>query len=254
MRLGLVAAAVLWACAMPRPGLALDCGKAALPTERTICGRADLRGLDAELNRLYGIVRHAVGPSLRAPLLEGQRRWLAGRDRDCTAAACLTPLMQQRVAALGALAARVSDANPTLPDLDPVWLEGDWRTGGAAPAGMLPVSDLPSADTSLTFRSGALCVAKMCASFGLEPQKLADGPGREELPKTLGVSSDTSFLLAYIGGKAAYGLVPMPDGTLLAITPGCAPTGSPCGTVRQIWRAGGPTAALIRRSIAPPRR
>lgn len=251
MRIGICVIIALLLMGSPPRAAGIDCGHAASNADKAVCGSPALRSMDAELNRLYWIVREATAPTPRSALIAGERKWVSDRDHNCTDVACLTQRLRERVAVLGALAARVSDANPTLQDLTAVWLIGNWRIGPTVPADWQPASDLPAADGTLTFRSGEICEAGKCASFGLEPQKLADGPGREGLAKALGVAADTPFYLAYINGKAAYGLVPTPSGKLLAVTPGCAPSGSPCGPIHQAWRAKGATATLVRGSAAP---
>lgn len=235
----------------PLRAAGIECKRATSKAEATICGSPSLLTMDATLNQYYGSVRAAAHGPLRPALVAGQRRWLSARNRECADSECLATRMRERIAVLGALASRVSDANPTLLDLTSVWLVGNWRTGSPTPVDLQSASDLPSAGDILTFNAGEICSAGKCAPFGLEPQTLAKGPGRETWPKALGVSPDTPFYLAYIDGKAAYGLVPTQDGTLLAVTPGCAPVGTPCGIIRQIWRAEGPQAKLIRQSAAP---
>ena len=235
----------------PLRAAGIDCKRAASKADVAICGSPALLTMDATLNQFFGVVRAATHGPLQSALVAGQRRWLDARDRACADSECLATRMRDRIAVLGALASRVSDANPTLLDLTAVWLVGNWRTGSPTPVELQSASDLPSADAILTFDAWEICLAGKCASFGLEPQTLAKGPGRETWPKTLGVPPDTPFYLAYIDGKAAYGLVPAPDGTLLAVTPGCARAGNPCGIVRQVWRAEGPHAKLVRQSAAP---
>ena len=247
-RFAAVAALLIASTSLGAAGL--DCRQVAVTAEKAICASPNLRAIDSELNRLYGIVRNAAG-TLRPALVASQRAWVSARDHDCTDAACLAPRLRDRVALLGALSARVSDVNPTLPDLTAVWLSGTWRPETPEPPNLRGASDLPPADTSLLFHPGEMCVDGRCAPFGLEPQALTDGPGRDHLPAALGIASDTPFYLAYIDGKATYGLVPMPNGSLLAVSPGCAPAGSPCGTVRQVWRGDSADAALIRRPAAP---
>ncbi|GAC1341678.1 MAG: hypothetical protein NVSMB18_14240 [Acetobacteraceae bacterium] len=223
----------------------LDCRRPTTASERQICATPELRATAAAIDQLYATVRQAARPNLRAPLQEGQRRWLAALDRGCARAACWSQRLIERRAILASLEARVSEANPVLFDLDSVWLEGEWRVASRLPPGLEPASALPPPGT-VSFRPGEQCRGDRCVAFGLEPQRLDAGPGRSALAGQLGLPGTTPFVLTYVGGAASYGLVPGPNGEMLAVTPGCAPSGSECRFMTQVWTPVTPDAALHR--------
>jgi uncharacterized protein YecT (DUF1311 family) len=238
-----LAACLLLMLPMAASAAGADCRHSTSGAERIICATPALRAADTEMNALYATVRAALRKPLDTALHDGQRIWLRARDHDCADAACLAARIADRRAILAALAARISEANPTLQDVTAVWLEGIWRIDPPTPASLQQAVSLPGAGETLSFRPGELCRAGSCGDFGLEPQTLADGPGREGIPAQLGLSPATPFYLAYIDGKAAYGLVASPTGGIIALTQGCAPAGTSCTIVRQTWRPD-PGAAL----------
>lgn len=238
--------------AIPAAAGGINCAAAKSPADRTICASPELRAADFSLATHYDIIRRALTKPLAATLVAGQQAWLAARDRDCAASACLSARIDQRDAVLAALAARVSESNPSLPDLTAVWIEGSWRADVVMPPDIQPASDLPEPGSILTLASGRLCIGGDCTTFGLEPQKLEDGPGRQTLPNMLKLSPAVSFYLVYLNGKAAYGLVPVAGGAWLAISPGCDRWGKACQFAHQTWQPIDPVGRLHRESAILP--
>jgi uncharacterized protein YecT (DUF1311 family) len=227
---------------------AADCRRPAGAAEQAICADPGLRAQDEELARLYARVQQAALPKLRGPLNAGQRAWLAARSKGCDLA-CLRERVAARLAAMRALAARISDPNPTLSDLLPFWLEGRWRAGALDTPGFPPprsVWPLPPSGTVMEASAGSLC-SPGCGDFGLEPHRLTEA-GLDDLPALLGVAADAPYLLVMLNGKAAYGLVPSGDG-IVAVQPGCDSSKTQCGWMRQRWEPASPEANLHR---APP--
>jgi hypothetical protein len=81
-----------------------------------------------------------------------------------------------------------------------------------------------------------------CLPFGLDRQKLDDA-GSLHLP------SDTPLYVAYLAGKSVFGLIPRPDGSLLAQFLLCDTRYTDCNRAFQIWRPASPDAAV--RVLAP---
>lgn len=64
------------------PALAIDCKKAATAVEKLICADRGAVSADAELNRAYGaLLKAAPDAGIKAMLVDGQKRWLAARDK-----------------------------------------------------------------------------------------------------------------------------------------------------------------------------
>ena len=88
-----------------------DAGTAAKPSfpcdgdlgaaERQICGSATLAGLDRRLAEAYGDASTRLSGAAQQALVQGQRRWLAARNRCKADAACLEARYRERLAALG---------------------------------------------------------------------------------------------------------------------------------------------------------
>ncbi len=216
----------------------LDCRSAKTAAEHMICSNPDLRSADAALAKHYATVRGAVTlfKPLAAHLLASQRAWLAERDR-CRDADCYGARIKARDAQLAALAANVSDPNPTLFNLQPVWLEGSWRVEPATPPPQPGQGDdVETAGTTWTFKPGERCDSGGCSDFGLEPKTLADIPGGNRMSDELHLPATTHFYTAMLNGRAVYGLVEKTDGSLVAVSDACEKGGSPCWTVQQPWR------------------
>lgn len=232
--LALAAATILGAGHAMAAGI--DCRAARSQGERTICADPVLRAADAKLSRDYAIVRRAAQPkALAASLVASQRAWLVMRDRDCAAADCLKARIDRRDAVLAALAARVSADNPSLLDLTAVWISGSYTAGEVTPAGRSPSAHLPQTGQVVTFEPHEICIAASCATIGLEPTTLA--AVSQVLPTRLALPPESPAYTAFVGGKAAYTLVPAPDGDLIAVTDGCDAKGEACTVLNQRWRS-----------------
>lgn len=232
------ALAVLLLLCAPAAAQGTDCGRATTAAERAICADPALRAVDGQMGKLFAELRKAATPAVRTRLVEGQRAWL--KQRDCTGT-CLADKLRERRDALLALAARIGDDGTVPRDLRAAWLTGVFRTGTVGGlGGLVPAEDapwLPDAGTEYELRAGAICYDGGCRDFGLEPQRLTDGPGREGLPALLQLPAGTPYLLTYFGGRAEYALVVAPSGAVLAVANACAASGAPCGWVRQDWVA-----------------
>ncbi len=234
------------ALAAPAWSAGIDCRRATTPQEHLICNDPALRSADAEMGRLFALVRDATRDPTRRRLVAGQRAWLQQRDRGCDRAGCLGTAIAARLDALRAVAARVSDANPVLEDLDAAWLTGRWRVGAVTPAGLRPGMTLPEPGSEPVFSAGRLCEGSACADFGLEPSRLADQPAAEAISRALGVPMDSVFLTTIRDGRAGFGLVARGDG-VVAVSPACDASGQRCGFVQQGWT---PIAPDSRRHVA----
>ena len=245
---------------LPVAAHAIDCGKARSAVERGICSDPHLTQLDQELGQYYADALDATQGATRQTLRNQQRRWVAERDRNCRsgAAACLLPLYEARRDALKALTARVSSGNPMLSDVTAVALLGTWTVDGYLPASnpALAVDDstkppeLPASGTTLTGRPGELCDASgACRTFGLDRQSLQATMDGDTVAATLHLSPDTPFYVAYLSGKAVFGLIPLPDGSLLAQFNVCNAGQTICGAAWQKWLPTGPEATV---RVFPP--
>lgn len=77
----------------------LDCGRAASPTESTICSTADLQRQDAQLAIIFGRLMRAAPTQSDATRAE-QLRWLKTRDQCDADRGCLSQRYSDRIGAL----------------------------------------------------------------------------------------------------------------------------------------------------------
>lgn len=234
--------------AKPAVAAGIDCAKAATATERTICRDDELRTLDASIASDFADALAAAQGATRQALLAQQRRWLNRRDHGCKGddAACLRSSYHARLDALEALTARISPGNPTLSDATAVALLGRWKIeddlspsapGQPIPATGLP-ADLPKLGSTVIGQPGKLCYQDgECLPFGLDRQRLDDAA-------SLHLPPSTPFYVAYLAGKAVYGLIPRSDGSLLARFQVCDKTYTSCTTAYQAWKPASPDAAV----------
>jgi uncharacterized protein len=123
-----------------------DCQRATAPIEHLICGSDRLSGLDDRLGAAFRARREGLSEEARAPVLQDQRRWLAGRlvqcgipvrgelatDAAAKAEACLADLYEARIAEVGgetppaAGAATPATAGPTQADQPTPAPAGAW--------------------------------------------------------------------------------------------------------------------------------
>ncbi|MGZ3688916.1 MAG: lysozyme inhibitor LprI family protein [Bdellovibrionota bacterium] len=94
----------IWFSALPcliTPAYGFDCTKASAPAETAICGNAELKKLDADLNDRF---TEATGKSdfdARSKLKLDQRAWLKERNACGKDVSCLKRSISARIAALG---------------------------------------------------------------------------------------------------------------------------------------------------------
>lgn len=241
--------------ASPAAAQAFDCARQSTPIEHAICADPELSRLDTALNADFRDAKDATSGTTRRALLEQQRAWLRQRDKACPtgSTACLLPLYHDRVAALDALTARISTGNPALDSVMAAALLGSWLVAGYLVPGQpeRQVSEqekppyLPVPGTTITGHPGALCDQNgACKSFGLDPKVLAAIPHGNRVAASLHLPLSAPFYLAFLGGKADYGLIPQPDGSLLAQFILCDARYTKCGYAFQRWTAQSPGAAI----------
>ncbi len=87
------------------PAASFDCARAATPIERAICADAGLARLDRQVAEVYQQkLRDSYEPGAKDKLKQGQRDWLATRNKMCggpAPGACLTKLYGARLDVLG---------------------------------------------------------------------------------------------------------------------------------------------------------
>jgi len=92
--------------AMAQGGPSFDCARASTAVERTICKMPELARADRALSDAYVALLGRLGGPAREHLQKDQQRWVAKRDRACTASAflgiedCLKGLYGNRLQAL----------------------------------------------------------------------------------------------------------------------------------------------------------
>lgn len=247
--------ALVIAFAPPAAAQGFNCAQASTAVERGICADPGLRKLDAAVSAMFADAMAATQGTTRQALRAQQRAWLQQRDKTCPtgAAACLTPLYRDRSDALNALTARISHGNPTLDNATAVALLGRWSVDGYLVPGQPgrqvsakeKPSDLPDPGTTLTGHPGELCnQADECLAFGLDRQAIADVTDGDQLAASLHLPPTTPFYVTYLGGKMEYGLIPQPDGSLLAQFNLCDATYTNCSVAFQRWKPASPDAAI----------
>ena len=107
LRSMLLFAGLLLSVGTPAMAASFDCQKASTPVERAICANPELSELDSTLGAHYSRAIAKLAPDQRDALRTGQRTWLKARNA-CVAepdklAACLQPLLSQRVVEVGKL-------------------------------------------------------------------------------------------------------------------------------------------------------
>lgn len=231
---------------------ALECSRARRADERAICASADLRRLDSEIAAAYAQALGNSGPAARKALSRAQRDWVSARN--CTGD-CLTARMTQRNDALRAFAASGSDRNPAGAALATAWLVGTYVVERPVALGGLSAPNAAGgpepAGQTMTLSAGKLCVEGRCSDFGLSPQPLADGPGRDKLPALLGLPADAPAFSIVRNGEAVGLLAAGANGAVFALSNACASDRTTCGWVRQDWtRTSG--EGLVRAKLGKP--
>lgn len=86
------------------PAPSFDCARAASPIEHAICGDAVLARLDRQTAEAYQVaLKNAYEPAAQETVRQGQRAWLAARNRACggpSPGPCLSKLYRDRLADL----------------------------------------------------------------------------------------------------------------------------------------------------------
>lgn len=218
---------------------AIDCTQARTQAEKLICKHLELRQQDSGMAKAYATVRAATSGALRTELVASQRQWLACRDRACTTVQSCARSLVARQEMLEALAARVSDSNPQLPDLRALALRGSWRA--QAPPFADGAQGLPAAGTLMQFSPGNLCT-RTCAAFGLEPGVMQPS---DRLAAAAGAPAGTPLLTAIVDGKAAYTLLVLPGRKLAAVYNTCTADLRDCKPALQPWLASTPDARVV---------
>jgi uncharacterized protein len=249
LRTGLVLLALCAASSPAARAQGIDCAKAGSRIERAICADPELKRRDAAVAADFRDAVDATQGQIRQALIAQQRSWLRMRDRECHDGAvdCLLASYGTRLAALDALTARISTGNPSLLNVTSVALLGRWKVDGYLDdvSDTDRPSDLPPSGTTLTARPGMLCRQDDdCLPFGLDLQALGAVPNSASWSSELHLPPSTPFYVAYLSGKSAYGLIPRPDGSLLAQFIRCDAAHTRCGPAFQIWTPASPDAAV----------
>jgi uncharacterized protein len=90
----------------------LDCDKASLPAEKTICGSYELGQREARMATLYSIVTSLVAMGQRGDIQEAQRKWLATRDACGRNVGCLTAAYDDRIRSLNGAIGNIASRGP----------------------------------------------------------------------------------------------------------------------------------------------
>jgi uncharacterized protein len=98
--------------ARAEPYAPLDCGKAASPSETTICRSYGLGQDEARMATLFAIATSLVAMGERGDIGDAQRRWLKARDACGADAACLAEAYRARIAALSAVIEAIAARGP----------------------------------------------------------------------------------------------------------------------------------------------
>eukprot|EP01037_Dinobryon_pediforme_P001313 gene1313-1330_t len=230
-------AVCLIVASLPGHAAGIDCKRATTQPEKRLCSSPDALAADSVMAGAYDAVRRHVPWGTASALAAAQRTWIGKRDANCRDTGCLVAEIRRRSDKLLALAARVTEDGAALPDVDAHWLTGRYQVEDWRPERFNPAAELPPAGAILTFRPGEACQGTDCAVFGLEQQRLTDGPGREQLPTLLGVPPTATYFLVIKDGRPAFGLVSGDETQLIAVTSGCdRKQPQSCTFVRQVWR------------------
>ena len=223
-----------------------DCAKATAPDEKLVCGTPALSALDEKLGAAYKAAYQRRSPSQRPDLVRRQKAWLGERHAcadpkvdQAAAVACLSRAYESRLAELSAPASHSAHRFS---------IEGSWKVTGVdipgAPqyhfksADLLP--EMPEVGATLVIRAGQLCITdpepqRICYDLTADRETLSDIPGGSKRAELLKLPLDTPFLNLNLDDKAAWGVIAMPDGTLLADFPVC-PTQDTCTSGFEVWK------------------
>jgi uncharacterized protein len=90
----------------------VDCSKASLPAERTICRSYPLGQAEARMATLFGVVTSLVAMGQRGDIGDAQRKWLKERDACGDDSACIARAYQSRITALSAALDAIASRGP----------------------------------------------------------------------------------------------------------------------------------------------
>ena len=125
-------------------GPSFDCGHAAAPVERLICGSDKLAALDDQLAMAFRSKREGLDEAGRAAMLLDQRRWIQARLAACNIAVKGDPLPEaQRPAAETCLVAQYQDRLKAL--AAPAQVAAATAPAPAAPAAAPSAAPKPNA-------------------------------------------------------------------------------------------------------------
>ena len=143
-------AALALAVYAPAPAHAFDCTKPTSPIEKVICSSTELSAKDKELATVYA--RAIAEAKARAPeeaiaLRDGQRKWLADRDRICLGnegqgftSACLLKMYIPRIRRLSAPRDQTNTAHLSAPRDQASIAHQPPKAAAATPNGAPPVA------------------------------------------------------------------------------------------------------------------
>lgn len=75
----------------------INCAKASIPAEKTICGNYALGQNEARLATLYGLLTSLVAMGQRGDINDAQQKWIAVRNACGTDIKCLSEAYQARI-------------------------------------------------------------------------------------------------------------------------------------------------------------
>ncbi|WP_273826163.1 lysozyme inhibitor LprI family protein [Pseudomonas asplenii] len=105
LRSMLLLSGLLLGAGTPAVAASFDCQKASTAVEKAICASPELSGLDGALGAYYSKAMATLAPEAGEALRNDQRTWLQARNACAAApdklAACLQPLLSQRVVEVG---------------------------------------------------------------------------------------------------------------------------------------------------------
>ena len=238
-----------------------DCARAGSAVEKSICAHDDLARMDRQLADLYRRSLAMMTSDTRKAFVSSQKAWLESRANSCPAAAakCLLGRYGERQAAFQAMLATTSRENPVLNQDNPISIEGTWQVELPAkdiPNHLHPIaSSLPPENSRLDFETGKACLSAQstpskCYRYGILP-----AAGRDtwvNIRAKFKLTNGNPTFLTFIDGRAGYEILPLRDGTILALTMACDAKANECAETYQIWRPVSPGAAIRKFTIFGP--
>lgn len=90
----------------------LNCSKARLPAEQTICDSYALGQSEARMATLFAVATSLVAMGQRGDIQDAQRQWLTARDACGKNTACLSAAYDRRIGALEKVIATIASRGP----------------------------------------------------------------------------------------------------------------------------------------------